>query len=345
MEREVLLTSLGLWARRGVDGHKGSGEARRAFRAWGPYRLVRIAGGGASLESSGAVLVRRSRRRTLWLVPADVPLTLWADGGDSQGPLPEASAIHRSYQGLVRALAEVQASALVRLAGGVPEPDRPEPRLGALDLDEVEAFLQRLLAVRKTGAPRDLAACVRSSLAVLGRQPRGGRKLVALLGLLRARFVEPHREVLGRCPDLRRLARYLSDPARATSLEDLADRVVEFLQGLGQELLVPGRTLIDRAIEFTRNSTDADLTMATVANYVSMNYSRFSQRFKEATGEGFAEYLRRLRIERSIALLRTSPLRVYEVAQRAGYQSTKYFMKVFKEQTGLSPTEFRQAVG
>ena len=46
------------------------------------------------------------------------------------------------------------------------------------------------------------------------------------------------------------------------------------------------------------------------------------------------------RIEEAKNLLEKGCYKVYEVAERSGFSDVKYFMKIFREETGLSPTEW-----
>ena len=82
--------------------------------------------------------------------------------------------------------------------------------------------------------------------------------------------------------------------------------------------------------------------MAMVANQVSVNYTWFSEKFKEHTGVNFNEYLKRLRLEEAERLLEQGCFKVYEVAERAGFGDVKYFMKTFKDSTNMSPTEWKR---
>ncbi len=40
-------------------------------------------------------------------------------------------------------------------------------------------------------------------------------------------------------------------------------------------------------------------------------------------------------------LLKSTNLKIYEIAQECGYSNSNYFTKVFKEVTGISPAEYR----
>lgn len=97
---------------------------------------------------------------------------------------------------------------------------------------------------------------------------------------------------------------------------------------------------ITEALAFIKTHFKKNINMAMVANQVSVNYTWFSEKFKEHTGVNFNEYLKRLRIEEAKKLLEKGCYKVYEVAERCGFSDVKYFMKIFREETGMSPTEW-----
>ena len=97
---------------------------------------------------------------------------------------------------------------------------------------------------------------------------------------------------------------------------------------------------ITEALEFIKTHFKKNINMAMVANQVSVNYTWFSEKFKEHLGVNFNEYLKRLRIEEAKKLLEKGCYKVYEVAERSGFSDVKYFMKIFREETGMSPSEW-----
>lgn len=99
---------------------------------------------------------------------------------------------------------------------------------------------------------------------------------------------------------------------------------------------------LQQALAYIQKNFSGDLNMATVSNYVSMNYSMFSSAFKSYTGMNFVSYLKNLRINEAKRLLVETDLRIAEISQRAGYDNEKHFMKTFKSLCGVSPTEFRR---
>ncbi len=97
-----------------------------------------------------------------------------------------------------------------------------------------------------------------------------------------------------------------------------------------------------RALEYIHANFDKDISMAMVSNHVSLNYSYFSERFKEFTGESFIGYLKKIRIGRAKELLETTDDRVYEIGRRVGYDNPKQFNRVFREFEGITALEYRQ---
>ncbi|MBB3109775.1 two-component system response regulator YesN [Paenibacillus phyllosphaerae] len=98
---------------------------------------------------------------------------------------------------------------------------------------------------------------------------------------------------------------------------------------------------IQRAITYMQANYQHDLNMAMVSNHVSLNYSYFSQAFKDYTGETFVSYLRKLRLQKAKELLTATDLKVYEISASAGFENVKHFTRVFRETEGVSPLEYR----
>ncbi len=74
--------------------------------------------------------------------------------------------------------------------------------------------------------------------------------------------------------------------------------------------------------------------------------SYLSTLFRQEQGMSPSDYLNRLRIERAKALLLENMfLTVREIAEITGYADQLYFSKVFKKETGMTPSDFRAAFG
>ena len=64
--------------------------------------------------------------------------------------------------------------------------------------------------------------------------------------------------------------------------------------------------------------------------------------FKKETSKTINEALREIRVEKAKKMLREGYYRLYDIAPMVGYQDIKYFSRMFKAYTGISPSEYRQ---
>lgn len=99
---------------------------------------------------------------------------------------------------------------------------------------------------------------------------------------------------------------------------------------------------IGYAINYIRQNYQKDLNLVMISNIVSMNPNYFSTLFKKKTGLSFVNYLQTVRTEKSKVLLMEPGAKIYEIAGKVGYKDEKYYCKVFKAITGLSPNEYRE---
>jgi AraC family transcriptional regulator len=93
---------------------------------------------------------------------------------------------------------------------------------------------------------------------------------------------------------------------------------------------------------YIRQNMDQPLTRAVLASVAGFSVSHFHRVFKQAAGESIAMYTRRARLERAARKLRAGAVDITEVALAAGYDTHAAFSKAFRQQYGLSPSEFRQ---
>ncbi len=98
---------------------------------------------------------------------------------------------------------------------------------------------------------------------------------------------------------------------------------------------------MSKAVQYIHDHFHQDLSMAIVSNYVSLNYSYFSECFKEFTGESFVNFLKKVRIEQAKKFLETTDDKVYEISKRVGFENPRQFNRVFREMVGVSANEYR----
>ena len=103
-------------------------------------------------------------------------------------------------------------------------------------------------------------------------------------------------------------------------------------------------TLVRKAVQLVRKYYDQGITLEEIAAQLFVSEEYLSSQFKKETGKGFSETLRSLRIERIKGLLAGTRLKLNQIAELTGYTDPKYMSKVFKDEVGMLPTEFRKTV-
>lgn len=102
--------------------------------------------------------------------------------------------------------------------------------------------------------------------------------------------------------------------------------------------LLRARDAIDRAY-------DQPLDIAALARIAIVSEAHFIRTFKATFGETPHRYLQRRRIERAMALLRTSSLTVGEICVEVGFASPATFTRTFREVVGMTPSSYRDRDG
>ena len=78
-----------------------------------------------------------------------------------------------------------------------------------------------------------------------------------------------------------------------------------------------------------------------VAARLGLSRRRFTQLFREVTGETWLQCLRRLRIEHACRLLRETGRSTKAIAFECGFESLPQFFRTFRQRTGMTPGQWR----
>lgn len=85
-------------------------------------------------------------------------------------------------------------------------------------------------------------------------------------------------------------------------------------------------------------------TLQAMASELYVSRTRLCSTFKRETGLSLGKYLNLARIEHAQNLLASSSLSIAEIATAVGYTRQSSFTERFKEEVGITPTEWRRNV-
>lgn len=143
------------------------------------------------------------------------------------------------------------------------------------------------------------------------------------------------------------------DPYRDLALKQRVEDIIEWFEELtdkvitsvSEELNAKRTNHIAKLLDIIDADLSQDLSLNTVAGRLSLNPSYVSRLFKQFVGKTFVDYVTIRRIERGKHLLETTDMKVGDVATSVGYLNAYYFIKLFKEATGVTPGEYRKQGG
>lgn len=99
---------------------------------------------------------------------------------------------------------------------------------------------------------------------------------------------------------------------------------------------------MDYAVQYFYKNYHKPINIEDFSTSQHMSISWFIRNFKEYTGSTPTQYLLSLRISNAQTLLETTTYNVTEIANIVGYENPLYFSRIFKKQSGVSPSEFRK---
>ena len=85
-----------------------------------------------------------------------------------------------------------------------------------------------------------------------------------------------------------------------------------------------------------------ELSLEDVARDIKVSASYLSRVLKQETGTSFIDYLTQVRVKMAIQLMNDPSMKIYEIAERVGYNSQHYFSTAFKKVLGVSPVEYKK---
>lgn len=92
--------------------------------------------------------------------------------------------------------------------------------------------------------------------------------------------------------------------------------------------------------EIEKHLQDINFSIDILSEFMNMSRSNFYRKIKSISGMSPNDYLKTIRLKKAAELLLSQEFRINEVYEQAGFSSSSYFAKCFKEQFGMLPREF-----
>lgn len=121
---------------------------------------------------------------------------------------------------------------------------------------------------------------------------------------------------------------------------ELLYRLVQYAQQTGVHA---EQNFVRQAMDYIRaDYARPDLYIGQIADAVYVSESQLRRAFSQVLHQSPSQFLLAVRMEHAKNLLLYSRRPVCEIAERCGFSSFYYFCRVFRQQTGLTPSQYRR---
>ncbi len=100
--------------------------------------------------------------------------------------------------------------------------------------------------------------------------------------------------------------------------------------------------LLSKVKDYVDGNYSENITLTSISKDFGISSGYLSVLFNDYIGQNFIDYLTNLRIQSAKNLLKSTDLKIYEIADRVGYRDAYYFSTAFKKIVGINPTDYRE---
>ena len=115
-------------------------------------------------------------------------------------------------------------------------------------------------------------------------------------------------------------------------------QVTDSIHKLDKEFIEKLTSIIEENMEIEQ------LNIAHVADQMFMSHSTLYRKIKGLTGLSANEFIRKVRMKNAEKLLLSRKYTIAEIIYKVGISSPAYFRQCFREEFGVSPTEYLQNI-
>lgn len=122
----------------------------------------------------------------------------------------------------------------------------------------------------------------------------------------------------------------------------LVERLYSAPENMDDTTLPENPTEADSLLIYLHTHYQERITIADLCRIFNLNRTSLNERFSAVTSMPIMAYLINLRVRLAAQMLRDTTLPVNEVMDRVGFNDLSHFGRIFRRQTGMSPSAYRQ---
>lgn len=136
----------------------------------------------------------------------------------------------------------------------------------------------------------------------------------------------------------------LPDDTSPLTIDALLLQVVETMRDERKTSVTANPRWVKKIDEILRDNFDKPLSLQVLSAELDLHWGHLSRDFPRYFYCNFSEYIRKIRIEKSLSLLRDKNLSLTEIALICGFADQSHFIRCFKEIYKITPKNFRRII-
>ena len=100
---------------------------------------------------------------------------------------------------------------------------------------------------------------------------------------------------------------------------------------------------IHKVINYIQGHYQSKMSLDEIAAITYLSKTYLCSIFKKETGDTIANYINKVRIEKSKLLFHDESLSIVDIANMCGFEDQSYFTKIFKSFVGMTPKKYRES--
>lgn len=134
------------------------------------------------------------------------------------------------------------------------------------------------------------------------------------------------------------------DPVSALTIDTLLLQAWETMRGVTSGRVAGKPGWVARIDEMLHENFDQTLSLKELSHQLDLHSAHLSRDFPRYFRCTFGEYLRMIRVEKALPLLRNQKVSLTEIAAHCGFADQSHFIRCFKEFLGITPKAYRKIV-
>ncbi len=102
--------------------------------------------------------------------------------------------------------------------------------------------------------------------------------------------------------------------------------------------------LVKKILNYVNGHYEKELSLTLLSEELNISPNYISRVFREEVGKTLFNYINEVRVEQAKRLMHQQELKIYEIGEKVGFNSSVHFNIVFNKLTGCSPKQYRDTL-